>query len=200
MQRVIYFVATSIDGCIARHDDTFDFFLNEGEHAKDYWTALKTFDAVVMGRRTYEVATKVGVTNPYPWLQTFVVSKQIEKSPDPDVTIVSNDVVEAVRSLREREGRGIYLCGGGRLASLLLEHGLVDEIIIKLNPVIAGGGIPMFATMEKPTRLELVDSKVYENGVVVLRYGVIRPRRAVASPDDAGDEFHDDRAEVVTER
>ena len=68
MQRLTYFVATSIDGNIARPDDSFDFFVGEGDHVTDYLAALKTFDSVVMGRRTYDIAAKAGVTNPYPWL------------------------------------------------------------------------------------------------------------------------------------
>ena len=86
--------------------------------------------------------------------------------------------MNVVRSLKERPGRGIYLCGGGKLAALLLEHDLVDEITIKLNPVIAGEGIPVFAKMDRPTALELVDTKVYENGVVFLQYRVKRSPRA----------------------
>ena len=172
MQRLVYYVATTIDGNIARPDDSFDFFVNEGEHVTEYVAALKTFDSVIMGRRTYDMGTKVGVTNPYPWLETYVVSKSIETSPDPKVTIVRDDVVDLVRSLKAREGRGIYLCGGGQLAAHLLEHELIDEIVLKLSPVIAGDGIPVVAKMVRPTPLELVDCKAHESGVVVLRYRV----------------------------
>jgi dihydrofolate reductase len=172
MQRLVYYVATTIDGNIARPDDSFDFFVNEGEHVTEYVAALKTFDSVIMGRRTYDMGTKVGVTDPYPWLKTYVVSKSIETSPDPNVTVVSEGVVDLVRSLKAREGRGIYLCGGGQLAAHLLEHELVDEIVLKLSPVIAGDGIPVVSKMDRPTPLELVDCKVHESGVVVLRYRV----------------------------
>ena len=57
------------------------------------------------------------MTNPYPWLVTYVVSKTIASSADPNVTIVGDDAVNVVRSLKERPGRGIYLCGGGKLAA-----------------------------------------------------------------------------------
>lgn len=173
MQRVTYLVASTIDGCIARPDDTFDIFSNEGEHVADYLAALKSFDSVVMGRRTYEVGTKAGVTDPYPWLKTYVVSSELE-SPDPKVSVV-RDAAELVRSLRDADGRGVYLCGGGRLAAHLLDHALVDEIVIKLNPVIAGVGIPVVADTERSFSLALVDLKVHsESGVVVLRYRVKR--------------------------
>ena len=174
MQRLVYYVATSIDGNIARPDGSFDFFVNEGEHVTEYLAALKTFDSVIMGRRTYEVGTKLGVTDPYPWLRTYVVSRSIGTSPDPNVTVVSDGVVELVRSLKAQgeRGRGIYLCGGGELAAHLLEHELIDEIVLKLSPTIAGDGIPVIGKMERPTPLELVDCKVHESGVVVLRYRV----------------------------
>lgn len=174
MQSLVYYVATSIDGKIARPDDSFDFFVNEGEHVTDYLAALKAFDSVIMGRRTYEIGTKVGVTDPYPWLETYVVSRTLEKSTTPNVTIVSDAVAELVRSLKARPGRGIYLCGGGRLAAHLLEHDLVDEIVLKLSPVIAGDGISVVDVMDRPTKLALVDHKVHDNGVVVLRYRVER--------------------------
>src|SRR5688572_19615128 len=112
MQSLVYYVASTIDGCIARGDDSFDFFVNEGQHVTDYLAALKDFDAVVMGRRTYEIGTKAGVTNPYPWMATYVVSTMLDKSTDPNVTIVTEDPADFVLALKERPGRGIYLCGG----------------------------------------------------------------------------------------
>src|SRR5688572_16452493 len=128
MQLVTYFVASSLDGCIARADGSFDAFPMEGDHVSDYLAALRSYDAVVMGRRTYEVGLAVGVTNPYPWLRTFVVSRTLPDSPDPNVTIVRDDPVGAVRTLKDAPGRGIYLCGGGSLAATLLDGGVVDRI------------------------------------------------------------------------
>lgn len=174
MQQLTYYVATSIDGAIARSDDSFDFYVNEGDHVADYLAALHAFDAVLMGRRTYEIGTKVGVTNPYPWLATYVISTTVDPDIDPNVTVVREDAPGFVRELKARDGRGIYLCGGSQLATQLLAHGLVDEIILKLNPVIAGGGIPVVGAMDRPTQLELVECKPYASGVVVLRYRVRR--------------------------
>ena len=177
MQSLTYYVATSIDGAIARPDDSFEFFVNEGDHVTDYLAALRTFDSVVMGRRTYEVGTKLGVTNPYPWLATYVISTTVDPNIDPNVTVVAEDAAGFVRALKQRDGRGIYLCGGGQLATQLLAQDLIDEIILKLSPVIAGGGIPVFGAMDHATRLDLVECKPYASGVVVLRYRVRRQAR-----------------------
>jgi len=172
MQRIVYYVATSIDGAIARPDGSFDFFVDEGPHVTEYLDALKAFDAVLMGRHTYEVGTRLGVVDPYPWLATYVASSTLAESPHPNVTILRGGVADAVRSLRAREGRGVYLCGGGRLAAHLLANDLVDEIVLKLNPVIAGDGIRLVDAMPRPTPLKLLACHAHENGVVVLRYAV----------------------------
>lgn len=174
MQIVTYFVASSIDGCIARPDHSFDFFPLEGDHASEYLAMLRGFDAVVMGRRTYEVGLAAGVENPYPWLRTFVVSRTLPPSRHPNVTIVGDGAPELVRHLRGQDGRGIYLCGGGELARTFLLEGLVDELIVKLNPVIAGAGIPIVAAMDTPTRLALVDVKRFDSGVLFVRYRLER--------------------------
>jgi dihydrofolate reductase len=173
MRKVIYHVATTVDGFIAREDGSWDFFPQEGEHVDDYVASLASYDAVLMGRGTYEVGLKFGVTNPYPSMASYVVSRSMAESPDPAVRLVSGDVAEFVRGLKSEDGRDIYLCGGGDLAAQLLEAGLVDEIKVKLNPVLLGGsGISVVAGLAGPRNLELLDAKVYGSGVVLLTYGV----------------------------
>lgn len=170
MQRVNYYVASSLDGFIADKNHGFGAFLHEGAHTTDYFEALRTFDSVVMGRRTYEVGTKMGVTDPYPFLRTFVASRSLPRSEDPNVTVLADDVVGAVRRLRAEPGRGIYLCGGGDLAGQFLGAGLVDELTLKLNPLLLGDGIPLVRGLARSIALELMECKPYPNGVVVLRY------------------------------
>jgi len=92
MRRLIYYVACSVDGFIARTDGSLDFALTQGEHFVDLiarypetfpghlrgvlgiTSANQTFDAVLMGRTTYEVGLAIGVTNPYPHLQQYLFS------------------------------------------------------------------------------------------------------------------------------
>ncbi len=96
----------------------------------------------------------------------------MEKSPDPNVELVSENVVDLVRELKEETGKAIYLFGGAHLAATLFAEGLIDEIILKLNPVVFGSGLPLFSGAVEQTDLELADSKTYGNGVVLLRYRV----------------------------
>ena len=126
-----------------------------------------------MGRRTYEFGFQFGVTNPYPWMKQYVISSTMERSPDSNVELISENVIDFVKGMKEASGKDIYLCGGASLATTLLVEGLVDEIILKLNPVLFGSGIPLFLGTITQTDLELIHSKKYGNGVLVLTYRVI---------------------------
>jgi dihydrofolate reductase len=171
VRKVVYLVAASLDGSIARADHTFDCFMPEGSHVQDYLDALKTqFTDVLMGRRTYEVGLRLGMTNPYPWLKSYVFSATMQESPDPHVTLVPGPPAEFVRDLKQQAGGNIYLCGGGTLAAALLDAQLIDEIAVKLNPLLIGAGIPMFSGLRASMDLQLLSSKIYDNGVLWLTY------------------------------
>jgi dihydrofolate reductase len=173
MRRLKYHVASTIDGFIAHEDHTIAGFIAEGEHVTDYLESLRNdYDIVLMGRRTYEFGFQYGVTNPYPWMKQYVLSRTMEKSPDPNVELVSQNIIDFVRGLKEGTGRDIYLCGGADLAGRLIAEGMVDEIILKLNPVAFGSGIPLFSGAVKQIDMELTGSKVYASGVVLLNYRV----------------------------
>ena len=173
MRRLKYHVAATIDGFIAHEDHTIDGFVPGGEHVDDYLLSLRTdYDVVLMGRRTYEFGFQFGITNPYPWMKQYVFSGTMERSPDSNVELVSENVVDFVRKLKDGTGKDIYLCGGANLATNLFREGLIDEILLKLNPIVFGSGIPLFLGAIKQTDLELIDSKRYANGVVFLQYRV----------------------------
>jgi dihydrofolate reductase len=173
MRKLIYHVASTVDGFIAHEDHTIDGFLAEGEHVTDYLAALKNdYDIVLMGRRTYEFGFQYGVTNPYPWLKQYVFSGSMESSPDASVELISSDIAEFVSNLKQQSGKDIYLCGGANLAGTLLAARLVDEVLLKLNPVLFGTGLPLFSGAMKQTALQLLESEIYDNSVVLLRYQV----------------------------
>ncbi|MCI0747092.1 MAG: dihydrofolate reductase family protein [Verrucomicrobia subdivision 3 bacterium] len=174
MRKLKYYVAMTLDGFICRRDGSFDCFPAEGGHVAEYLESLKSFDVVLMGRKTYEVGLKVGVTSPYPALKQYVFSRTLKQSPDEQVTLVSRDATELVQRLKNEPGKDIYLCGGADLATHLFTAKLIDEIVIKLNPLLLGSGIPLFSGKIAETNLKLTHSKVFGSGVVFLHYAVRR--------------------------
>ena len=173
MRKLKYHVACTVDGFIAHEDHTIDGFVQEGEHVTDYFQSLRNdYDTVLMGRGTYEFGIQFGVTNPYPWMKQYVLSRNMVQSPDPNVELVSKDIIAFVSELKKGAGKDIFLCGGADLAGGLFADGLIDELIVKLNPVLFGSGIPLMSGAAKQKALELTGSKVYGNGVVLLNYRV----------------------------
>lgn len=128
------------------------------------------FDTVLMGRVTYDVGAAVGLTSPYPHLAQYVFSRSMQRSADPQVTLVSSDALPFVRSLKQRPGSDIWLCGGGKLAADLFSE--IDELILKINPLVFGQGRPLFARGVTPTLMSLIERKAYDSGYVRMHYAL----------------------------
>ncbi len=172
MRSLKYYIACTVDSFIAHEDSSVEGFIYEGEHVDDYLKSFDLFDTVLMGRKTYEYGLNLGVTNPYPTMKQFVFSRTMGTSPDENVTLVSENIVEFVKELKNVNGKDIYLCGGAKLATMLFVENLIDQIILKINPVLFGSGISIFSGAINQTNLELINSKTYNNGVVLLHYQV----------------------------
>ena len=170
MRKVIYGGATSFDNYLARSDDAVDWLMWSDEVREimaDYW---KTFDTIVMGRRTYEIAVQNGQGAGYPGMSNYVFSRTLESAEG--VEIISEDAGEFVRKLKEQEGKDICVMGGGVLAQSLLEAGVIDEIGFNIHPVLLGSGIPAFHPINKQVDLELKECRTLKNGCVLLTYNV----------------------------
>ncbi len=170
MRKLKYYVAISVDGFIAHEDGSFDGFPWDDEVVADFFDSLGQFDTVLMGRKTYEVGLKEGKTSPYPAMKQYLFSRTMATSPDAQVELISENAVETVTALKETPGTAIWLCGGADLATTLVAAGLIDEIILKVNPVLFGTGISLLSTGIEPTPLTLVDTKIYEGGTALLSY------------------------------
>jgi dihydrofolate reductase len=172
MRTLIYHVAVSADGFIARENGSFEDFVPTGDHADEYLAALRSYETIIMGRKTYDVGLDAGVSDPYPFLETIVFSRTLGKSPNARVKVLASDPAAAVRELKQRDGGPICLCGGGELASVLFEANVVDELILKVNPMLLGSGIPLARGLPSHPKLTLASTKVHANGVIVARYAV----------------------------
>ena len=173
MRKVTFGGASSLDNYFARKDDSVDWLMWSNEAAavmKDFW---KTIDTVVMGRRTYEVALRMGAGGgAYPGVKNYVFSRTIKQKPGSNVEIISEGAAEFVRKLKSQEGKDICVMGGGLLAKSLLEANLIDEIGFNIHPVLLGSGVPLFHEMNHQIDLELIDFKAFKNGTLLVSYRV----------------------------
>lgn len=191
MRQLVYYVAVSLDGFIAAPDGAFDAFPMEGDHlaaiAERFPDTLPTafaeqqgivqprapFDTVVMGWNTYDVGLSAGVTSPYSHLRQVVFSRS-RTSEGENLTVTADDPVEVVRGLKAEPGGDIWLCGGGALAGALADE--IDRLILKVNPVLFGAGIPLIAGGRyDPAAFRPAASTAYESGVVIAEYERVRP-------------------------
>jgi dihydrofolate reductase len=177
MRKVTFGGANSFDNYFARKDDSVDWLMWTNEVSsimKEFW---KSIDTIVMGRKTYEVAVRMGGGggNPYPGVKSYVFSRTLKKQSNKNLEIVSEDAAEFVRKLKAQEGKGICVMGGGLLAKSLFEADLIDEIGFNIHPVLLGSGIPVFHEMDHQINLELLECKGLKNGCVMVTYRVIPP-------------------------
>lgn len=173
MRKVIFGGAVSLDNFIAREDGAVDWLLFSKEVSqimKDMW---KTIDTMVMGRKTYEVAQRMGGVGDYPGVSTYVFSRTIKKPNSNSITFVADDAAAFVRRLKEEEeGQDICVMGGGILAQSLFEADLVDELGFNIQPVLLGSGIPLFYEMSRQIDLELKECRELSKGCVYVTYKV----------------------------
>ncbi|GGW38240.1 dihydrofolate reductase family protein [Streptomyces caelestis] len=191
MRKLTYYIACSIDGFIGDPggdgtamlrfvDEEFIAFLKT-EYPETLPThgrrALglddlpnKRFDTIVQGRRSYDLALAEGITSPYAHLREYVASGTLKESPDPNVEIISDDLVGKVRELKAEDGAfGIYLCGGAQIAGELRDE--IDELVIKTYPLVYGAGMPMFGSGFALSEFALESVRSFGNGVLVRTYG-----------------------------
>ena len=171
MRKIIFGGANSLDNYFARKDDSVDWLMWSDEVQAliaDYW---KNIDTVLIGRKTYEVALRGGGYTDF-GAKTYLFSRTMTESHNKNVEIVSENTVEFVRDLKNREGKDIWLMGGGNLAKTFFEAGLIDEIGFNIHPVLLGSGIPLFYEMNRQIDLELVECKPFKNGCVYVLYRV----------------------------
>ncbi|MDK9698845.1 MAG: dihydrofolate reductase family protein [bacterium] len=172
MKKAIVFIATSLDGYIAREDGSFEWLFTDQDYG---YTPFSTgIDTVVMGRKTFDV-TMSFPEYPHAGQQVYVFSRTRTEAPRDDIVIVNRDPGEFLRELKQQEGTGnIWIVGGGELLRDLLTAGEIDEFQIAVHPVLLGGGISLIAPKAKTSWLNLKACQPYETGLVMLKYEVIK--------------------------
>ncbi|KAA9107944.1 dihydrofolate reductase family protein [Microbacterium rhizomatis] len=190
MRKLVYYVATTLDGFIAGPDggdpsgqeyfpvtpDLVQFIVQNypetlpapARQALGIDGPALAFDTVVEGRHSYEIGLAAGLTNAYPHLRHIVFSRSMAASPDPGVEVVNSDPAPFVRKLKSDVGKDLWLVGGGKIAAALLPE--IDRLVLKQNPYVIGSGVPLFDGPFAPSRFQPVDEVLLDGGVRVLTY------------------------------
>ncbi len=169
MRRLVYSVATSIDGFIAGPHGEYDWIVPDPSF--DFGALWSQFDTLLMGRRTYEVALTRFESIKKMGKKVIVVSTTLAPAHHPGVTILADNIPTAVSALKAEAGKDMWLMGGGVLFRTLLDAGLVDSIELAVIPVLLGSGVPLLPEGRKHP-LQLAGFKPYPNGTLSLAYSV----------------------------
>jgi dihydrofolate reductase len=168
MRKIILFIASSLDGFIADKDGKVDWLFTNGDYG--YQKFFDSVDTLLMGKRTYDQVLGFGE---WPWhgKKCYVFTRKRRPKSDSNVTFVDNPV-HFTKGLLNESGKDIWLIGGSQISSLLLNAGLIHEIIISIHPVILGNGIPLFENIDKLKRLKLTKSQPFKSGLIQLSYKI----------------------------
>lgn len=174
-RKVVLYIVQSLDGYIARPDGDISWLSAVERPGEDYGyqAFVDTVDTVIMGRKTYDMVLSFGIDFPHRGRKCYVLTRS-RSGHDENVEYYSGDVAELVTRLKAAEGGNVFVDGGAEAVRALLRHGLIDEYVISIIPVLLGQGIRLFQDMDREQELQLVGCQAYESGLVQVRYEMIR--------------------------
>ena len=174
MRQITLYIASSLDGFIARKDGDISWLEAYQQEGQDYGYSefLRSIDIIVMGSKTFEQVLNFGPW-PYGDIKTYVLTKRDLQAPEKARIILSRESLEElIPRLRDESLKGIWLVGGAATAMSFLRLKAVDRIILALIPKLLGEGIPLFEDTGAEAALVLQESRVYGDGIVQMYYDV----------------------------
>ncbi|HEX9093085.1 MAG TPA: dihydrofolate reductase family protein [Coriobacteriia bacterium] len=171
MRPLVLYITASLDGFIA--DEAGGVAWLTGDESTDYGYAefLTGVDTIVMGSSTYRTSLELpGGTDAFGGRRVYVYTSGDDLPAYDGVTFVRQPAPPHVAELKEQPGKAIWLLGGGRFATNMLAAGLVDEVRLFVQPIVLGGGVPLWRRLETPVRLTLEDARAWPGGLAELRY------------------------------
>lgn len=170
-RKLILYIATSVDGYIAKSNDDLSFLNSVQKEGEDYGynQFIESVDTVIMGRKTYDWVMNAIGSSPHSDKATYVITHR-EKPSEGTTIYYTGDLKELVDKLKSENGKNIYCDGGAQVVNELLKLELIDEIIISLVPVLLGEGIKLFNGGIPEQNLELVNVRKFETGLIQFHY------------------------------
>ena len=175
MRKIILYIASSINGKIAKSDGSVDWLEsipNPDQLDYGFKVLNELVDTTIQGYSSYAQVMAWDIPFPYADKKNYVITRKQDLSNTEDVEFISKDHVQFIKNLKSQEGKDIWLIGGGQINSMLLEAGLIDEIQLFMMPIVLNGGIELFESLGVDKSIRLIESKSYPTGVVELRYKI----------------------------
>ena len=182
------FCGVSVDGFIARKNDTFDFLDTGGNEPHGFTDFLNSVDVIVIGRRTFEVVRGLGHFGLYGNKQIIVLSsRQLDLSSVKARIEQASGTPQQIAAQLEKRGFKHAYVDGGITIQRFLEAGLIDRITVTRVPVLIGEGIPLFGRVIRDIKLRHLRTTAFKGGLVQSQYEVgktaaARTTQASANP------------------
>lgn len=173
MRKLSLFIATSLDGYIAKPNDDLSFLKLVEKEGEDYGYKefTDTIDTLIIGRKTYDYVLKEIGPSFYDNGQRDVYV--ITRTPRPTIgrtRFYTGNLADLVAQLKSENGKNIYCDGGADVINELLKNDLIDELIISIVPVLLGNGTRLFKDERPEQLLAFVEAKTFDTGLVQLHY------------------------------
>lgn len=172
MSKVIVYIATSLDGYVARKSDDLSWLdpYNAAGEDHGYSDFIKNIGTAIMGARTYDQSLKHPerlMTS----IKNYILSDQLMPIPSGvDAEFYKGDLAALVEKIRKESDKDIFVVGGGQVVSSFLNAGLVTELLHFVVPVLLKEGIPLYSALNKEISLRLAEVVSYKTGIVKLHY------------------------------
>jgi len=173
MRTLSIYIATSLDGYIAKPNDDLGFLKLVEREGEDYgygaFTA--TIGTIIIGRKTYDwVVKEIGSSHYDNGDRDLYVITKTERPAVGKTIFYTGDLTQLVQKLKAENGKNIYCDGGAEIINELIKNDLVDEYIISVVPVMLGSGTKLFKDGRPEQLLDFVGAKTFESGLVQMHY------------------------------
>lgn len=185
MRKLVLFMHISLDGFVAGPEGEMEW-ISVGSDMFEYAGRLTgNADTALYGRKTYEMmeaywpaaaeqpgATRHDITHSrwYNSVTKAVVSSTLQPGRHSNTKIITDDIPAEICKLKQLEGKDILMFGSPSVAHNLMQHQLIDDYWLFVNPVLLGAGIPMFKGIRNRIKLSLKECKMFDSGVTGLHY------------------------------
>ncbi|MFY7839009.1 MAG: dihydrofolate reductase family protein [Lacibacter sp.] len=173
-RKAVVFIAASIDGFIATNDGDLGFLSAVEREGEDYGYAafISTVDTVVLGKRTYDKVIAMGYPFPHADKEAYIITRT-PKDAIGSTTFYTGDVAKLLQELKQHDGRTIFIDGGAYVVNCLLKAHLIDELYLSIIPVMLGSGIALFEQNNPAQKMQLLQTKSFDTGLVQLHYRML---------------------------